>query len=89
MFDMELCHINLERFVLGNEDFALRGIIGPTFDLLARPSGSWDGLRPFLPYGVRVFEEISQGLFYLHQSGLVHRDIKSQNSTHLIVLVNL
>ena len=81
-FDMDLCDMNLEQFIIGSDHFqSLRDTAGLAFQLLLGSTNPAPlGLHPTFPYGVRVLQQITKGLKHLHDLGLAHRDMKPQNS---------
>lgn len=80
-FDMDLCDMNLEQFMIGKDSFEeFRNIINASSRLILRCEDPKNyGFASTFPYGVRILQQITKGLQYLHGLKFVHRDLKPTN----------
>jgi hypothetical protein len=79
---MDLCDMNLEQFMIGENQFrTLRDTVNTSFRMLLGCADSTRyGFASTFPYGVRILQQITKGLKHLHDLGLTHRDLKPANS---------
>jgi serine/threonine protein kinase len=88
-FDMEFCDFNLEDYIYDRTELSVIESIRMTFCLLL-DSRDWDPqTAQGLPYGVRIFEQITKGLKHLHEMDLTHRDVKPRNSTIFNIVTDI
>jgi len=74
-FDMELCILNLEDYILGN----FKSVLG--IGRYYNPGLSRDTLSCLSLWG--ILSHIARGLEFLHASKEMHRDLKPRNGTLL------
>ena len=82
--DMELCDLNLERYILGGYELGNQMSKCPGWPNLFEPNQfEWMQLMNIW----RIAENIACGLAYIHNFNLVHRDLKPANSPLLLQYV--
>jgi serine/threonine protein kinase len=84
--DMELADFTLDHYVnylFRNEALPSAVDISGSFNpvLAASDSGTWQRLHTMWTIG----QHISDGLKFMHEGGLVHRDLKTQNGTPYLI----
>jgi len=74
--DMELCCLNLEKYIMGNWKSEPTQLFSPQWPMLFQPNPfEWVEMMNIW----QISDNIACGLEFLHNLGLVHRDLKPAN----------